>query len=238
MGELLSVKVCCPHCSATHVRPARAERDDLPETLRKTCLAPHPSRGADFEGCGRDDIELECVEWREQGGFRDDDPAQKIVTDGGVSQTHVGHCKRDDYDVYIGRGPGGRDMLDTPVGEPGWLGNPHRVDDHGRAGSIERFRIAFESRLENDSTFRRAVANLHGKTLGCWCRSVTATEPACHGDVIVEHAERLASKRQITTAGGQDSSIPPDQGYDCPCGSRYRNEMVARICCNGAGGVE
>jgi hypothetical protein len=106
--------------------------------------------------------------------------------------TRVGHCKRDKTDVYIGRGPGGRDMLSTAVGARGWLGNPHSVDDYGRDGCIERFRKAFETRLERDAEFRTAVEDLHGKTLGCWCQSVDNDGPACHGEVIAEWADKLA----------------------------------------------
>jgi hypothetical protein len=112
-------------------------------------------------------------------------------------QTRVGHCKRDSTDVYIGRGRGGRDMLNTPIGTRGWLGNPHTVDDHGREGSIERFRKAFEYRLENDEEFRRAVARLAGKRLGCWCQTLDSDAPACHGEVIAEHADRLADEYRI-----------------------------------------
>lgn len=109
-------------------------------------------------------------------------------------RTLVGHCKRDQTDVYIGRGRGGADMLSTAPPARGWLGNPHRVEDHGREGCIIRFRKAFETRLENDPEFRRRVGHLAGKTLGCWCRSVDEDEPACHGDVIAEHADRLADE--------------------------------------------
>jgi hypothetical protein len=111
-----------------------------------------------------------------------------------MSETRVGHCKRDETDVYIGRGPGGRDMLETPIGSRGWLGNPHTVEDHGRDGCIRRFRRAFEHRIHNSGEFRAAVRDLHGRTLGCWCRSVDDDGPACHGDVIAEWADRLASE--------------------------------------------
>jgi hypothetical protein len=115
-----------------------------------------------------------------------------------TENTLVGHCKRDETDVYIGRGPGGRDMLSTPVGKRGWLGNPHTVDDHGREGCIDRFRKAFEHRIENDETFRNAVRQLHGQTLGCWCQGVDDDGPACHGEVIAEWADRLADQESAT----------------------------------------
>jgi len=113
--------------------------------------------------------------------------------------TRVGHCKIDKTDVYVGRGPGGRDMLSTPIGKRGWLGNPHTEEDHGRQGSIKRFRKAFEHRLGNDPKFRKRVRQLAGKRLGCWCQRLDQDEPACHAEVIAEHADRLAE---------QDTEVP------------------------------
>ena len=108
-------------------------------------------------------------------------------------RTRVGHCKRDDTDIYVGRGTDGRSMIDTAIGTRGWLGNPHRLDDgYTRAESIALFREDFEARLRGDDEFRAAVRNLAGKTLGCWCRTLADDEPACHADVIAEHAHRLA----------------------------------------------
>jgi DNA-binding MarR family transcriptional regulator len=132
-------------------------------------------------------------------GGDDVDRGEGVETDGGRS-TRVGHCRRDDVDVYIGRGNAGQDVTNTEPGEHGWLGNPFHVDDYGREGCIDRFRDVFETRLLEDDAFRRAVRRLAGQTLGCWCRRVDADEPACHGDVIAEWADRL--DRQLVTDGG------------------------------------
>jgi len=117
------------------------------------------------------------------------------VADGGSTsdeETRVGHCKRDETDVYAGRGPGGRSMNDTEIGSRGWLGNPHRLDDgHSRAESIDLFRDDFEARLRADDEFREAVRGLSGAVLGCWCQSLEDDGPACHAEVIAEHADRL-----------------------------------------------
>jgi hypothetical protein len=109
--------------------------------------------------------------------------------------TRVGHCKADETDVYAGRGRNGRDMLS--VGKPGmrgWLGNPFTVDDHGREESIQKFREAFEDKLERDHEFRVRVRELHGETLGCWCQRLDDDGPSCHAEVIAEHADRLAEE--------------------------------------------
>jgi len=109
-------------------------------------------------------------------------------------ETRVGHCKADDTDVYIGRGPGGRHMSETEVGERGWLGNPFALDDgYARAESIERFRDVFEQALDERPEFRAAVRDLSGQRLGCWCQRLDDDEPACHGEVIAEWADGLAA---------------------------------------------
>jgi hypothetical protein len=58
---LAAVTVTCPDCDATHVRPRRIDLENPPETITGECYAPHPSRGADFEGCG-ETVELDVVE--------------------------------------------------------------------------------------------------------------------------------------------------------------------------------
>lgn len=116
--------------------------------------------------------------------------------DGGV-KTRVGHWRKDPHDVYIGRDGDGdtkQDMANTPIGERGWLGNPYPKDDHGRETCVELFREDFEQRLESDAEFRAAVADLAGKTLGCWCQRLEADGPLCHGEIIAEHANRLAGE--------------------------------------------
>jgi len=108
------------------------------------------------------------------------------------NETKVGHCKADSTDEYIGRGPDGRDMTETDIGARGWLGNPYPEDSYGRERCIELFRDDFEAKLHSDEEFREAVADLAGKTLGCWCQHVDAEYPECHGEVIAEWADRLA----------------------------------------------
>lgn len=108
-------------------------------------------------------------------------------------ETRVGHVKKDRTEVYVGRGDGGDGhMLNTEIGNRGWLGNPFPVDDHGRVQCVDRFRAEFEARLETDDEFRDAVAQLQGKILGCWCQRLNDDGPLCHGEVIAEHADRLA----------------------------------------------
>lgn len=85
----------------------------------------------------------------------------------------VVHCKREAYDVYIGR--------------PSIWGNPFSHLD----GTLAKFKVA--SREEAVAKFREWVQQqpelmarlpeLRGKVLGCWC-----SPKACHGDVLAELA--------------------------------------------------
>jgi len=76
----------------------------------------------------------------------------------------VVHCKRQAYDVYIGR--------------PSKWGNPFTIGrDGSRAEVIEKYRDYILNNLE----LLACLQELRGKTLGCWC----APQP-CHGDVLVE----------------------------------------------------
>lgn len=117
----------------------------------------------------------------------------------GTERTRVGHCKADETDVYAGRGPDAANLLNTRVGERGWLGNPHTVDENGRELCIEKFRIDFENKLARDPTFAAAVADLSGQTLGCWCQRLDEDGPACHAEVIAEYADRLARSVETGT---------------------------------------
>jgi hypothetical protein len=91
--------------------------------------------------------------------------------------TRVVHCRKEDYDVYIGRGKGSK-----------W-GNPftHIQDKTTLAECI------VESRSQAISAYRKWITEgdgqhllndlheLEDKTLGCWCKP-----KSCHGDVLVE----------------------------------------------------
>jgi hypothetical protein len=78
--------------------------------------------------------------------------------------TQVVHCKKSEYDVYIGR--------------PSKWGNPFFLDsEDSREEVIQKYRnwIVTQEHLMSD------LKNLRGKRLGCWC-----APKACHGDVLVE----------------------------------------------------
>jgi len=95
--------------------------------------------------------------------------------------------------VYVGmpgnaaRAFGIADDMAGPFGKPWKLLNDPR-------GWLPAYREYLQNRLENDSEFARAVANLHGKTLLCWCtrkREQRKTFVECHADTLAQTVEWL-----------------------------------------------
>ena len=90
--------------------------------------------------------------------------------------TRVVHCKKEDYDVYIGRG------RCPKTKKPGEWGNPFVIkNEAGREESIRKYR---EWIVKQDNLMAK-IPSLKNKVLGCWCKP-----RACHGDVLAELAER------------------------------------------------
>lgn len=86
----------------------------------------------------------------------------------------VVHCKKEPYDVYIGR--------------PGPWGNPfsHRKASAARylvATRDEAVKAYREWLLDQPTLVDRVRRELKGKVLGCWCHPLS-----CHGDVLSEIA--------------------------------------------------
>lgn len=86
--------------------------------------------------------------------------------------TTVVHCKKEEYDVYIGRGS---------IWE-----NPFEIGpDDSRSNVIESFRMWFlTSDQVHAKKLRNRVKELKGKRLGCCCSSLP-----CHGDILAMYAE-------------------------------------------------
>jgi len=105
-------------------------------------------------------------------------------------ETKVVHCKKEHYDVYIGRSP-------DPV--KGKWGNPFtHLNDKTRA----QFKVATrEEAIEKYEEWIRQqpqlLADLHeldGKVLGCWCKP-----QACHGDVLVKLINEQKNQQKEST---------------------------------------
>jgi len=81
--------------------------------------------------------------------------------------TKVVHCKKEPYDIYIGR--------------PSKWGNPFLIAEDGtREEVIEKYR----KWIINQPFLMNSLHELKDKTLGCWCKP-----KPCHGDVLVELVE-------------------------------------------------
>lgn len=81
----------------------------------------------------------------------------------------VVHCKRDPYDVYIGR--------------PSKWGNPFPLEaEDDREECLASYRLW----LLNQPDLLAALPELRGKVLGCWC-----APRLCHGQVLAELANGL-----------------------------------------------
>ena len=88
-------------------------------------------------------------------------------------EPRVVHCKKEDFDVYIGRGSK-------------W-GNPY---SH-REGTLAQFVVGsrkeaiekYEGYLLSNEGLMRDLDELRGKVLGCWCKP-----KSCHGDVLLKYA--------------------------------------------------
>jgi hypothetical protein len=78
----------------------------------------------------------------------------------------VVHCKRADYQVYIGR--------------PSKWGNPFEI---GKDGTREEVIAKYRVWIQTQPQLLAALPLLKGKILGCYCYP-----QACHGDVLAELA--------------------------------------------------
>lgn len=106
---------------------------------------------------------------------------EQMTLGGKVRTRLVNQRNTDVYDVDIGRADGGAShMMNTEIGEPGWLGNPYPVSNYSCEESIANYREDFYARIHQHDEFREAVEELRGLTLACWCKPKD-----CHGDVIL-----------------------------------------------------
>ena len=93
----------------------------------------------------------------------------------------VVHCKRESYDVYIGR--------------PGPWGNPFsHIQGKGdvlvesRDEAISSYEKMLRSELAGPHAdlWKDSLTKIAGKILGCWC-----SPKSCHGDVLIKICSEL-----------------------------------------------
>ena len=85
----------------------------------------------------------------------------------------VVHCKREEFDVYIGRGSRWGNPYSHKVGTLA----EHVVGS--RAEAIQKF----EEYLLSNEELMGSLHELRGKILGCFCKP-----SSCHGDILLKHA--------------------------------------------------
>jgi len=76
----------------------------------------------------------------------------------------VVHCKKEEYDVYIGRGSK-------------W-GNPFII---GKDGTREEVIEKYRDYILSKKSLLVCLPELKDKILGCWC-----SPKPCHGDILIE----------------------------------------------------
>jgi hypothetical protein len=113
-----------------------------------------------------------------------------------MGSKYVVHCKKEEYDIYIGR--------------PGIWGNPFPITPSvPRSLAIEQYKDWFFS---NPELVAKAKTELKGKVLGCWC-----SPQACHGDILAELANNEeAIQETVSQQGnwgrGHDHHVGEGQG--------------------------
>lgn len=102
----------------------------------------------------------------------------KKAKTGRALKTRVVHVKEAPFDVYIGRA--------TPdFSESKWH-NPYHI---GEAGDRDTVVQKYATYLSQNPELKAEVAELKGKTLGCWCKGRKTLSQLCHGDVLATLAE-------------------------------------------------
>jgi Domain of unknown function (DUF4326) len=84
----------------------------------------------------------------------------------------VVHCKKEKYDVYIGRA-NPRSGLKASI----WA-NPFVI---GKDGTREEVMAKYRAWLPTQADLIARLPELKSKVLGCWC-----APEACHGDILSE----------------------------------------------------
>lgn len=86
----------------------------------------------------------------------------------------VVHCKREPFDVYIGR--------------PSKWGNPfsHKSNTLAKykVDTVEEAVAKYELWVKTQPEIINSLHELNGKILGCWCK-IKGDEP-CHGDILIK----------------------------------------------------
>jgi hypothetical protein len=98
----------------------------------------------------------------------------------------VVHCKREPFDLYIGRANG-------VLPESKWA-NQHVIGKHGTRAEVL---AKYEDDVRGNPALMSTLHEIDDKVLGCWCKGTDgANDVPCHGDTLTklrEEQKRSAS---------------------------------------------
>ena len=115
----------------------------------------------------------------------------------GLSVCHV--TRDEEWDVNGGRrspevdGAEKRHMNSVSYPTPGWIGNPHEMEQHTseeRQRVLRAFKHDLMRKLHEEEMFALYLGKLRGKRVACWCRSESESwgegsdGRPCHLDVV------------------------------------------------------
>ena len=109
-----------------------------------------------------------------------------------MKKTKVVHCKKEKYDVYIGRGS----LWGNPFSHKPSICAQVKVKT--REEAIRRYK----EWVVQQPHLMEKLPELRGKILGCWCKP-----KPCHGDVLVELLEgqnTTVKQRYLFGKDGED----------------------------------
>lgn len=106
----------------------------------------------------------------------------------------VAHVRQKDFTVYIGRA--------MPGFTASRWANPHPIRDGiTREKSLALYEAHLDELLK-DPENRRALLDLSGQRLGCWCKPL-----GCHGDLLVSAFKKLAGISEDPQAEPSQASL-------------------------------
>ncbi len=86
-------------------------------------------------------------------------------------ETKVVHCKKEKYDVYIGR--------------PSKWGNPFSIGEDGTREEVILKYDRWINHSKQKQLRQDIMKELKGNILGCWCKP-----KSCHGDILAKIANK------------------------------------------------
>lgn len=107
-----------------------------------------------------------------------------------MSSPRVVHCKKSEYDTYIGRDVPKSGMVGTK-----WQ-NPIKLTCEDERAEVL---LEYKKYLLGNTELLNDLHELTGCTLGCWCYPCK-----CHGDLLVKYANSSPVHVRILIAGGRD----------------------------------